>query len=442
MRNLLKVHRVFVTGLGVITPLGNSVEELWNNLIAGKSGIRALKELEERRRASLRDYRDSFDLSGNVQVAGFPDFDPLEHGIDRKTAGNSDLVALYALAAAFHAIRDAKLEEMVRKPESSRLETSLDSMGVLIGSGVGGQISNEGGYRTFLENGPERLSAFDLTRIMPNEASGAVSIRYGLGGPSFCAVSACASGNDAFINAYLRILIGDARLMLAGGSEAIITPRVVGSFDKIRAIASGYGGNPAAASRPFDMNRRGLVLSEGAAVIVLESEESVLERGVAPYAEMIGYGQTNDAYHITQPHPQGKGAARCMVNALKSAGIKPEDVDYVNAHGTGTKLNDAIETLAIKAAFGKHAYRLLVSSTKSMTGHMIGAAGAVEAAACILALHHGVIPPTINRETPDPECDLNYVPNVAVKAPIKVAMNNSFGFGGHNSVTVFRKCEK
>ncbi len=439
MQKFMRAHRVFVTGLGVITPLGNSVEEFWKNLIAGKSGIRALKELEERRRAGLRDYNHGFDLSGDVQVAGFPDFSPLEHGIDRKTANNNDLVALYALAAASQAIKDAKLEEMVRKPESGRLETSLDNIGVLIGSGVGGQNSNEGGYRTFFENGPRQLSPFDLIRIMPNGASGAVSIRYGLGGPSFCAVSACASGNDAIIDAYLRVLVGDVQLMFAGGSEAIITPRVVGSFDKIGAIAKGYDDNPAAASRPFDLKRTGLVISEGAAVIILESEESALERGVVPYAEMIGYGQTNDAYHITQPHPQGTGAARCMADALRRAGIKPEDVDYINAHGTGTKLNDAIETRAIKDAFGEHAYRLLVSSTKSMTGHMIGAAGAVEAAICILALKHGVIPPTINRHNPDPECDLNYVPNAAVKASIKVAMNNSFGFGGHNSVTAFRK---
>lgn len=439
MQNTIHLQRVVVTGLGVITPIGNSVEEFWRNLIAGNSGIRTLRELEESRRTALRDYEDRFDLKGNVQVAGFPDFNPLEHGIDRKTANNNDLIVLYALAAVSQAIKDAKLEDRVRSPETSQPEA--EDIGVIMGVGIGGQISNERGYRAFLEGSSRRLSPFDVIRIMPNAASGIASIRYGLGGPSFGVVSACASGNDAIIDAYLRVLVGDARLMVAGGSEAVITPRVVASFDRAGALARGYGDNPQAASRPFDAGRSGFVISEGAAVLVLESLESALERGVTPHAEIIGYGQTDDAYHITQPHPKGAGAARCMVNALMKAGIKPEDVGYINAHGTGTKLNDAIETLAIKQAFGEHAYKLLVSSTKSMTGHMIGAAGAVEAVTCILALQQGIIPPTINLENPDPECYLNYVPNKAVKAQIKVAMNNSFGFGGHNSAVLFRRCK-
>lgn len=410
-------NRVVITGLGVISPVGNDVDTFWDSLVNGRSGV---------------DYITQFDTTDypvkiGAEVKGF---NP-EDFIDKKEVRRLDRFTQYAIAASKMAIKDSGLVID---------EENAERVGVYIGSGIGGLQTIEEQHKVLLEKGPKRISPFFIPMLIGNMASGQVSIHLGAKGPNSAPISACATGTHAIGDAYLMIERGDADAMICGGTEATITPLAVGGFASMRALST-RNDDPKKASRPFDMERDGFVMGEGSGVLILESLEHAKKRGAKIYAEVIGYGATGDAYHLTAPAPEGEGAARAMKIAMKRANVKPEEVDYINAHGTSTDLNDKFETMAIKGAFGEHAYKLAISSTKSVTGHLLGAAGAVEGIAIALALKHGIIPPTINYETQDPDCDLDYVPNKARKENIKIALSNSLGFGGHNATIMLKKFE-
>lgn len=406
-------RRVVVTGLGAVTPLGNDVSTFWENLLTGKSGVGPITQ---------------FDAS-NLEVriaAEVKDFDPV--GLfGRREARRHDRFTLFALEAARQAVADAGL----RFEQEDR-----DAVGVIIGTGIGGALTFLENYDVLLKAGPRRVSPFMIPMMMPNAAAAVIAITYGLRGPNICVSSACATGAHAIGEAAEMIRRGDAEVMICGGSEAVIHPLAVSGFANMGAL-SARNDEPQRASRPFDAKRDGFVLGEGAGVLVLESLEHAQARGARIYCELAGYGASCDAYHIAAPEEAGEGAALAMRRALADAGLPPEAVNYINAHGTSTPLNDRIETLAIRTVFGPHADHLAVSSTKSMIGHLMGAAGAVEAIVCVKTLETGWVHPTINYETPDPECNLDYVPNQARYLKPRVALSNSFGFGGHNGCLVF-----
>jgi 3-oxoacyl-[acyl-carrier-protein] synthase II len=409
-------HRVVVTGLGAITPLGSSVEAYWEGLKAGKSGIRPITQ---------------FDATGYpTRIAGeVPDFDVTQYVTDRKEARRLARFSQFAIAAAMQAVKDAGLD--MAKEDAERV-------GVYIGSGMGALGVIEEQNQVLATKGPDRVSPFTVPLMIPNMASGNVAIAIGAKGPNVCAVTACASGGHAIGDAFRMLQHGDVDVMIAGGTESVVTPLGIASFASLKALSS-RNDEPTKASRPFDAARDGFVMGEGAGMLVLETLEHAQARGARIYAELAGYGLTADAHHMTAPAPEGEGAARAMKLALKDAGLPTDSVDYINAHGTSTPMNDRLETQAVKSVFGDHARALAMSSTKSMTGHLLGAAGGIEAVATVLALRDGIMPPTINMENPDPDCDLDYVPNVARQKDVKVAMSNNMGFGGHNVSLVFKK---
>ena len=413
---MFKGNRVVVTGLGAITPIGIGKENFWNALIAGKNGIGKITR---------------FDATGyTVQIAGeVPDFDPVQF-IDKKEVKRMDRYTQFALAATKLAIEDAKLD--VKQIDGDRA-------GVFIGSGIGGMETLHSQYEKLFTKGASRISPFFIPMMIANMAAGNVAIAFGLRGACECIVTACASGTNAIGDAFRAIERGEADIMFAGGSEAAISPAGVSGFAAMKALCADHNDDPAHASRPFDKNRSGFIMGEGAGIILLESLEHAKNRGAHIYAEIVGYGRNDDAYHITTPAPGGITQAKCMKLAIEDAGLKPEDVNYINAHGTSTHFNDKGETEAIKQIFGEHAYKIPVSSTKSMTGHMLGAAGGVEAIASILSIENNIVHPTINYETPDEGLDLNYVPNIAQKHEVNAAISNSFGFGGHNACVVFKR---
>jgi len=408
-------NRVVVTGIGVLCPVGLNASATWENLIAGKSGI---------------DYITLFDTEQfETKFAGeLKGFEPTDY-VSRKDARHMDRFAQMAVAASLQAVEQSGIKIT---PDNQ------DNIGVLIGSGIGGLITLYEQIRVLAERGPDRVSPFLAPMMAPDMAAAQISILLGAKGPNFCTSSSCSSSADAVGVAYETIRRGDAQAMLAGGSEAVICPIGIAAFNANRALST-WNNEPQLASRPFDARRHGFVIGEGAAVLVLESLSFARARGAEILAEIIGYGASADAYHVTAPSEDGEGAARAIRIVLDKAGVKTTEVDYINAHGTSTPLNDKMETLAIKSVFGDHAYRIPISSTKSMMGHLLGAAGAVEAAITVMVIQHGVIPPTINLTHPDPECDLDYVPNVARQAKVTTALSNSFGFGGHNSVLAFRE---
>lgn len=413
----MEKRRVVITGVGVVSPVGNDARTFWASLLAGKSGIGPVTLFD----ASEFPTR----IAGEVK-----DFDPSAY-MDKKDVKRTDRFVQFAIAATKMALEDARLKVEELDPER---------IGVYIGSGIGGLATWEEQHRVLLEKGPRRVSPFLIPMMIANMASGQVSIQFGLKGPNSAPISACATGTHAIGDAFKIIQRGEADVMVAGGTEATIRPLAFAGFCAAKAMST-RNDEPEKASRPFDKDRDGFVMGEGAGVLILEELEHAKRRGAPILAEVIGYGMSADAFHLTQPDPDGDGAKRSMLAALRDAGIRPEEVDYINAHGTSTELNDKIETQAIKAAFGEHAYKLAVSSTKSMTGHMLGAAGAVEAIATALALRDQILPPTINYETPDPECDLDYVPNEARRARVQVALSNSFGFGGHNATIALKRYE-
>jgi 3-oxoacyl-[acyl-carrier-protein] synthase II len=390
------------------------VDEFWSALLQGRSGIGPITK---------------FDTAGYpTRIAGeVRNFDPLNF-VDKKDARRLDPYLQYAVAASALAVQDAALE--TSKVEASRF-------GVLIGSGIGGITTLLESHRNLLEKGPDRVSPFFIPMLIVNMASGLVSMRFGAKGPNSSVVTACATGNHAIGDSFEILQRGDADVMIAGGSEAIIIPLTIAGFCSMKAMST-RNEEPTKAMRPFDATRDGFVCGEGAGIVVLETLEHAQARDARIYAEIVGYGMTGDAHHMTAPDPEGDGAARAMAMAVRDAGLEPSAVGYINAHGTSTPYNDKFETLAIKRVFGEHARRLAVSSTKSMTGHLLGAAGGIEAIATVLALHHGVLPPTINYETPDPDCDLDYIPNQARKQNVEVAISNAFGFGGTNATLAFR----
>ncbi|MEN6375088.1 MAG: beta-ketoacyl-ACP synthase II [Smithella sp.] len=408
-------RRVVVTGLGALTPLGNSAQESWESAIAGKSGVGPITK---------------FDCTSfNTKIAAeIKNFDPLQF-VDKKEVRRYDDFILYALAAAEMAMADAALTV---SPEIST------RTGVIIGSAIGGLATMEHEKEVLLKSGPRKISPFAIPAILPNLASGLVSIRFGAKGPINCAVTACAAGTSAIGDAYKTIAHGDADIIITGGTEAAITSLGVGAFNSMRALSQ-RNSEPQKASRPFDKDRDGFVIGEGSGIIILEELSVALERGARIYAELVGYGCTSDAFHLAAPPPGHEGAARSMLAALNDAGLSATDIDYINAHGTSTPLNDLYETQAVKTLFKEHAYKLLISSTKSMTGHMLGATGGVEAMFAVKALAEGVIPPTINLDNPGPECDLDYVANTAREQEINTAMSSTFGFGGVNAVLIFKK---
>lgn len=408
-------NRVVITGLGVISPVGNNVEEFWKNLLNGVSGI---------------DYIKAFDATEFPTriAAEVHNFNPEEY-LDKKDVKRTDRFVQFAVAASTLALKNSGL---------NMDEEDADRIGVYIGSGIGGLATFEEQHRVLMEKGPRRVSPFFIPMMISNMASGQVSISIGAKGPNSAAVSACATGTNSIGDAFKIIQRGEADVMFAGGAEATIRPMALAGFCSAKAMSTNND-EPKKASRPFDLNRDGFVMGEGSGIVVLESLEHAKKRGANILAEVVGYGMSGDAHHVTMPAPEGEGAARCMRMAIRDAGLNPEDIDYINAHGTSTGPNDKYETMAIKTVFGESAYKVPISSTKSMTGHLLGAAGAVEAIACTLAIRDQIIPPTINYETPDPECDLDYVPNEARKAKVDVTMSNSLGFGGHNATIVIRK---
>jgi 3-oxoacyl-[acyl-carrier-protein] synthase II len=407
--------RVVITGLGVVSPIGNGKEAFWQSLCAGKSGVSKIT---------------SFDASSfDSQIAGeIRDFDVSSY-MSSKDARRSDRFTQFAVAASCMAVDDAKLDLSRKDPYRA---------GSIIGSGIGGIHTIEREHKVLLNKGPSRVSPFFIPMLIVNMASGMVAIKLGLKGPNSCSVTACASSNHSIGEAFRVIQNGYADIMFAGGSEAAISPMAVSGFCAAKALST-TNDTPHEASRPFDKNRNGFIMSEGAGIILLEEYEHAKKRGAYIYAEVVGYGMSCDAYHMTAPDPEGKGAIRCMQEALKDASLNPDDVNYINAHGTSTMLNDSMETRAIKAVLGPHSKDIAVSSTKSMTGHLLGAAGGIELAATALTLSKNVITPTINYKHPDPDCDLDYVPNEARKEKVDVAMSNSLGFGGHNATIVIRK---
>jgi 3-oxoacyl-[acyl-carrier-protein] synthase II len=408
--------RVVVTGLGAVAPNGIGVEPFWANLLAGVSGVAPITRFD----ASKHDARIAGEVKG---------FDPLQW-IEKKDVRKMDLFIQYAIAAAQMAFDDAglKVTDEVR-----------DRMGVFVGTGMGGIPALEESHRLLMEKGPGRISAFFIPSIITNLGSGQISMRFGMKGPNSCVCTACATGNHAIGDSFRIVQRGEADVMLAGGAEAVITPLTIGGFCAMRALST-RNDEPTRASRPFDRGRDGFVMGEGSGIMVLESLASAQRRGARIYAELVGYGMSADAHHITLPALDG--AVRSMRLALKDAGVSPEAIGYINAHGTSTPAGDVNETQSIKEVFGEHARALPVSSTKSMTGHLLGAAGGIESLITVLTLARGVLPPTINYETPDPECDLDYVPNTARKAEIRYALTNSFGFGGTNASLLFKRFEE
>jgi len=409
------MRRVVVTGVGVISALGTGVEKNWDALIKGKSGIDRITRF------------DASELP--TQIAGeVKDFNA-EDFIDKKEIKKMDLFIQYALGAAELAMQDSGLQIT---------EENAERVGVLVGAGLGGLPAIERYHEASLEGGYKKISPFFIPMLIINLAPGQISIKYGAKGPNLSSVSACATGTHSIGDAFRMIQRGDADAMIAGGTESTITPLGVGGFNVMKALST-RNEDPAKASRPFEKNRDGFVMSEGAGILILEEYESAKNRGAKIYAEICGYGLSGDAHHLTAPAPGGEGAARCIKMALSTAGVNPAEVDYINAHGTSTHFNDLYETMAIKTVLGDHAHKVMISSTKSMTGHALGAAGGIEAVYSVLAMDRGVVPPTINYEEPDPECDLDYVPNEARKADVKIALSNSFGFGGTNATLLFKK---
>ncbi|MBF0456487.1 MAG: beta-ketoacyl-ACP synthase II [Nitrospirae bacterium] len=407
--------RVVITGMGLVTPLGIGVENSWNALLAGVSGI-----------STITRYNDP---NLPVQIAGEVDGFVPEDYIHPKEVKKMDRFIHFAMAASDMALNDSGLKIT---------EENEERVGVLIGSGIGGLPAIEHYHNAYLEGGHRKVSPFFIPMLIINLAAGNVSLRYGAKGPNSAVATACASGNHAIGDAYKIIQRGEADAMIAGGAESVISPLAVAGFAIMKAL-SRRNDAPEKASRPFDIDRDGFVMGEGAGIIILESLDSAQKRGARIYAELCGYGMSSDAYHITTPSIDGDGAFRCMRAALKDAGIQPEQIDYINAHGTSTKFNDELETLAIKKLFKDHAYKLAISSTKSMTGHLLGAAGGVEAVFSVLSIRNGIIPPTINLDNPDPACDLDYTPHKPRKAEIEYALSNSFGFGGTNACIVFKR---
>jgi len=414
----MQKRRVVVTGLGAVTPIGNTVEELWEGLVTGRNGV---------------DKITLFDTKDHVTkfAAEVKNFDPANY-MDKKDARRNDRFAQLAIAAARQAIEDAKLDTKVLDP---------NRIGCIIGSGIGGFTTFEEQFETFLQKGPQRVSPFFIPMMIIDIAAGQVAIMFNLKGPNYSTVSACATGSHAIGDAFMLIQRGDADAMVCGGTEAGICRMGVAGFNALKALST-RNDDFKHASRPFDKMRDGFVMGEGAGIVVLEELEHALQRDAKIYGELSGIGYTDDAYHITAPAEGGEGAARAMQIALRDAGLKPEDIQYINAHGTSTEYNDKNETAAIKTVFGEHAKKLFVSSTKSMTGHLLGAAGGVEFIASTLAIQKSIVPPTINYEVPDPECDLNYVPNKAVETKVNAAISNTFGFGGHNTCLAVKRYEK
>ena len=410
-------RRVVVTGMGMVSPLGTGVEKTWQALIQGKSAVARITK---------------FDTTGfDTQIAAeVKDFVP-ENFIDKKELKRMDIFIQYAMASAAMALEDSQLKIT---------PANADRVGVVVGAGLGGLTTIESFHKVLLEKGPGRVSPFFIPMLIVNEAPGHISMRFGAKGPNTSVVTACATGNHNIGDAWRIIQREDADAVIAGGVEATITALAVSGFNAMKALST-RNQEPEKASRPFDKERDGFVMGEGCGIVILEELNQALKRGAKIYAEIIGYGLTGDAYHITAPSPDGEGAARCMAMALKNAGIAPTEIDYINAHGTSTYYNDIYETMAIKTVFKEHAKKLPISSTKSMIGHLLGGAGGVESIFTILTIYHGIIPPTINYQNPDPECDLDYVPNQARKGSIRVALSNSFGFGGTNAVLAFRKFE-
>ena len=407
--------RVVVTGIGLVTPVGLDSESTWNSLVEGRSGI---------------DYISLFDAEGyESRIAGEVDNFDANAALGRKEAKRLDRFSQFACVAALEALEHANL---------NMEKENADRVAVLIGSGVGGIITISDQHKILLKRGPKRVSPFLIPMMLGDMASGQVSMMIGAKGPNFSTVSACATGADSIGEALEMIRRGRADVVIAGGTEAAICEIGVAGFNSCMALST-RNEDPQGASRPFDSDRDGFVLGEGAGLLVLESLEHAEKRGANILAEMSGYGASSDAHHVTQPHPEGEGAARAMKWAIEDAGITPDKVDYINAHGTSTPLNDKYETIAMKRMYGDHAYKLAISSTKSMTGHLLGAAGAIEAAFTVLAIKNDLVPPTINIDNPDPDCDLNYIPNTAKKQPVNVAMSNSLGFGGHNASLVFQR---
>jgi len=409
--------RVVVTGLGAVAPNGIGTQIFWENLLNGVSGVAPITRFD----ASKHDTQIAGEVKG---------FDPLQW-IEKKEARKMDLFIHFAVAAGQMAYDDSALKVT---------DDNRERVGVFVGTGMGGIPALEESHRILMEKGPGRISAFFIPSIITNLASGQISMRFGMKGPNSCVCTACATGNHAIGDSFRIIQRGEADVMLAGGSEAVITPLTIGGFCSMKALST-RNHEPTRASRPFDKDRDGFVMGEGSGIIVLESLEHARRRRAKVYAEIVGYGMSADAYHITQPAPEGEGAVRSMRLALQDAALAPSLVDYINAHGTSTPAGDLNETLAIKTVFGDHARSLAVSSTKSMTGHLLGAAGGIESLITVLAIARGMLPPTINYDTPDPECDLDYVPNSARRKDVRYAMTNSFGFGGTNATLVFKKFE-
>ena len=409
-------RKVVITGMGAVTPIGNNLAEFWEGLKTGRSGGGPVTKIE-----NLEGFTSKI-------AAEVKNFDP-ELYISKKEAHKMDPFTQYGLAASIMAMQDSGLD---------LTKEDLERIGVIVSTGIGGLQIMESSQDTYRERGASRLSPFIIPVMITNIVAGHVGIQFGLKGPNFCVTSACASGTHSIGEALRIIQHGEADVMLAGGTEGSITPLALGGFCALRALTT-RNDDPTRASRPFDLNRDGFLMGEGAGVIVIESEEHAKARGARIYCELAGYGRTCDGHHITAPDPDAVQAARGMKLAFEDAGLKAEDIDYINAHGTSTSLNDKGETLAIKKALGDHAYKVAISSTKSMTGHLLGAAGGVEAIVCAMAIKEGLVPPTINYETPDPDCDLDYVPNVARKMEVRAALSNSLGFGGHNATLCFKK---
>ncbi len=408
-------RRVAVTGLGMLTPVGIGTRESWEALLSGRSGIKMITQFDA----------STFPTKIAGEIEGFD----AEQWIEPKEIKKMDRFIHLGIAAAQMALDDSGY---------TIDESNAERTGVIVGAGMGGLPAIEKYHKIFLERGVRRITPFFIPMLIINLASGQISIKFGAKGPNSSPVTACATGSHSIGDAFKIIQRGDADAMIAGGTESVITTLGVGGFNAMKALST-RNDEPERASRPFDQDRDGFVMGEGAGVMILEELETAKARGAKIYAELVGYGMTADAYHMTTPAPEGEGAARCMTNALKDAGIAPEKVGYINAHGTSTKYGDELETQAIKTVFGEHAYKLAVSSTKSMTGHLLGAAGGVEGVVSVLAIHEGKLPPTINLDTPDPECDLDYVPNTSREAELECALSNSFGFGGTNACLLFKR---
>lgn len=415
---VVEKRRVVVTGVGAITPIGNTLEETWEAICKGESGIGEITRF------------DASDFPTRI-AAEVKDFNP-EKYIDKKEIKKMDTFIHYAIGASIMALDNSGLQ--ISENNSHRI-------GVIIGCGMGGLSAIEHYHKVLLDKGPRRVSPFFVPMIITNLAAGQVSMYLGARGPNSCTTTACAAASHAIGDAFKIIQRGDADGMITGGTEAVITPLAVAGFSSLRALST-RNEDPKRASRPFDKNRDGFVMGEGAGILILEELETAKKRGARIYAEIVGYGMSGDAYHMTMPDPEARGVVRCIKMALADAGLRPEEVEYINAHGTSTPYNDKHETLAIKQVFGEHAYKLAVSSTKSMTGHLLGAAGGIEGIFTALSIYHGILPPTINYETPDPACDLDYVPLYARNSKVRVALSNSFGFGGTNATLAFKAYEE